>query len=113
LRGKTKEKRKECEENPKKKRNERKLKKPGSYFHQGKKNLANEKKCRIRPKDIKGVCPTNDCSKWDDFTIKNVLKNLVSFSAQKQAQQNSDPNVQVSLNCVRKKWSRVYLKVGK
>jgi hypothetical protein len=42
----------------------------------------------------KGVCPTNDCSNWDDFTVKNVLKNLVSFSAQKQAQQNSDPNVQ-------------------
>ncbi len=37
---------------------------------------------------------TNDCSKWDDFTIKNVVKNVVSFSAQKQAQQNSDPNVQ-------------------
>jgi hypothetical protein len=28
------------------------------------------------------------------FTIKNVLKNLLSFSAQKQAQQNFDPNVQ-------------------
>lgn len=37
----------------------------------GKKDL-HEKKCRIRPKDIKGVRPTNDCSKWDDFTIKNV-----------------------------------------
>jgi hypothetical protein len=36
LRGKTKEKRKEWKENPKKKRNERKLKKPGSYFHQEK-----------------------------------------------------------------------------
>jgi hypothetical protein len=39
LRGKTKEKRKEWKENPKKKRDERKLKKQ-KLFLQGKKNLA-------------------------------------------------------------------------